>query len=84
MKVTDVRIRKVAEQKRLRGVASVTFDDCFVVHEIKIIEGDNGLFIAMPSRKNTQGVFKDLAHPILTETRDEIEKAVLDAFNAAE
>lgn len=83
MKITDVRIRKIEGRERLRGIASITLDDCFVVHEIKIIDGDNGLFIAMPSRKNSAGEFKDLAHPILAETRKEIEDAVLKAFNEA-
>jgi|SRR5690554_569250 len=81
MKFTDVRIRKIENQNRLRAVASVTIDDAFVIHEIRIIEGAKGIFVAMPSRKNKFGVFKDVAHPINTETRNEIERVVLDEYN---
>lgn len=81
MKFTDVRIRRIENQNRLRAVASVTIDDAFVIHEIRIIEGAKGIFVAMPSRKNKFGVFKDVAHPINTETRNEIEKVVLDEYN---
>lgn len=84
LRFTDIRIRKVENQNRLRAVASVTIDDAFVVHEIRIIEGENGVFIAMPSRKNKFGVFKDIAHPINTEARSEMEKAVLDEYNNLE
>jgi len=81
MKFTDVRIRKIENQNRLRAVASVTIDDAFVIHEIRIIEGAKDIFVAMPSRKNKFGVFKDVAHPINTETRNEIERVVLDEYN---
>lgn len=81
MKVTDVRIKKVEGHNRLKAVASLIIDDCFVVHEIRVIDGDNGLFIAMPSRKISDGEFKDIAHPIKTETREELEKAVIEAYN---
>lgn len=81
MKVTDVRIKKVDGHNRLKAVASIIIDDCFVVHEIRVIDGDNGLFIAMPSRKISDGEFKDIAHPIKTEAREELEKAVIDAYN---
>lgn len=81
MKITDVRVRKIENQNRLRAVASITIDDAFVIHEIRVIEGAKGIFVAMPSRKNKFGVFKDVAHPINTETRAEVEKAVLDEFN---
>jgi len=84
MKFTDVRVRKIENQNRLRAVASVTIDDCFVIHEIRVIEGAKGIFVAMPSRKNKYGVFKDVAHPINTETRAEIEKVVLAEFNKEE
>lgn len=84
MKITDVRVRKIENQNRLRAVASITLDDAFVIHEIRVIEGAKGVFIAMPSRKNKFGVFKDVAHPINTETRSLIEKAVLDEFNKPE
>lgn len=81
MRITDVRVRMVKkEDSKLKAVASVTFDDCFVVHDIKVIEGNEGCFIAMPSRKTADGEYKDVAHPIKTETREEIIKAVLSAF----
>ena len=82
MKITDVRVRLVKkEDSKLKAVASVTFDECFVVHDIKIVEGNEGFFIAMPSRKTADGEYKDIAHPINTETRDEIIKVVLNAFD---
>lgn len=84
MNITDVRVRKIENQNRLRAVASITLDDAFVIHEIRVIEGAKGIFIAMPSRKNKFGVFKDVAHPINTETRSQIEKAVLDEYNKPE
>lgn len=84
MKFTDVRIRRIQNQNRLRAVASVTIDDSFVIHEIRVIEGAKGFFIAMPSRKNKHGVFKDVAHPINSETRAEIEKIVLEEFKRQE
>ncbi len=81
MKITDVRVRLVKkEDSKLKGVASVTFDECFVVHDIKIIEGNEGYFIAMPSRKTGEGEFKDVAHPIKSETREELIKAIFAAF----
>lgn len=82
MKITEVRAKRVNGDNRLVGIAAITIDECFVVHELRIIEGKNGLFVAMPSRKMPNGEFKDVAHPINTETRSEIEKAVLDAFAA--
>lgn len=82
MKITEVRAKRVNGDNRLVGIAAITIDECFVVHELRIIEGKNGLFVAMPSRKMPNGEFKDVAHPINTETRSEIEKAVLDAFGA--
>ena len=81
MKITDVRVRIVKkDDSKLKGVASVTFDDCFVVHDIKVIEGTEGYFIAMPSRKTNDGEYKDIAHPINTETREELIKIILNAF----
>ncbi len=81
MRITDVRVRIVKkDDSKLKAVASVTFDDCFVVHDIKIIEGTEGYFIAMPSRKTNDGEYKDIAHPIKTETREELIKVILDAF----
>ena len=81
MNISDVRVRIVKkDDSKLKAVASVTFDDCFVVHDIKVIEGNEGYFIAMPSRKTADGEYKDIAHPIKTETREEIIKAILSAF----
>ena len=81
MQVTDVRVRKVTSQNRMKAIASITIDDVFVIHDIKVIESDKGLFIAMPSRKTPNGEFKDIAHPINTETRNMIQKLVLDKYN---
>ena len=81
MNITDVRVRLIKkDDSKLKAVASVTFDDCFVVHDIKVIEGNEGYFIAMPSRKTGEGEYKDVAHPIKTETREEIIKVILNAF----
>ena len=81
MKISDVRVRIVKkDDSKLKAVASVTFDDCFVVHDIKVIEGNEGYFIAMPSRKTNDGEYKDIAHPIKTETREELIKVILAAF----
>ena len=84
MKITDVRLRKVNSENRMKAVASVTFDDEFVVHDIKVIESQNGLFIAMPLRKTPNGEFKDIAHPINAETREKIQTAILEAYDKAE
>ena len=81
MQITDVRVRKISSQNRMKAIASVTFDDVFVVHDIKVIESDKGLFIAMPSRKIPNGEFKDIAPPINTETRDEIQAAIIAKYN---
>ena len=81
MQITDVRVRKISSQNRMKAIASVTFDDVFVVHDIKVIESDKGLFIAMPSRKIPNGEFKDIAHPINTETREEIQNAIIAKYN---
>ena len=80
MNITDVRVRKVTEEGKMKAIVSVTFDDCFVVHDIKIIEGQEGLFIAMPSRKMPDGEFKDIAHPINSETRNLVAEAVFKAY----
>jgi stage V sporulation protein G len=80
MRITEVRAKRVNGENRLVGIAAITIDECFVVHELRIIEGKDGLFVAMPSRKMPNGEFKDVAHPINTETRSQIEAAVLDAF----
>ena len=84
MQITDVRLRKVNSENRMKAVASVTFDNEFVVHDIKVIESQDGLFIAMPSRKTPNGEFKDIAHPINPETREKIQKAILEAYDAPE
>lgn len=84
MVITDVRIRRVDGQNRLKAVASITIDGVFAVHELRIIEGKNGLFVAMPSRQATDGTFRDIAHPINAETRKEIEDAVIAKFNEEE
>lgn len=80
MEITDVRIRKVAEEGKMKAIVSITFDEEFVVHDIKIIEGQNGLFIAMPSRKMSEGDFRDIAHPILSETRNKIKDAIFAEY----
>ena len=80
MEITDVRIRKIAAEGKMKAIVSVTFDNEFVVHDIKVIEGQNGLFIAMPSRKTPDGEFKDIAHPINTLTREKIQKSILDEY----
>ena len=81
MKISDVRIRLVnKEDNKLKAVASMTIDDCFVIHDIKIIDAAEGAFIAMPSRKTNDGDYKDIAHPLNTETRELIKKAILTAY----
>lgn len=80
MEITDVRVRKIANKGKMKAVVSVTLDNQFVVHDIKVIQGDNGLFIAMPSRKAPDGTFKDIAHPINSETRDMLQKSILSAY----
>lgn len=80
MQITDVRIRKISTEGKMKAIVSVTFDNEFVVHDIKVIEGQNGLFIAMPSRKTPDGEFKDIAHPINTSTREKIQVAILDEY----
>jgi len=81
MVATDVRIRKISGEGKLRAVVSVTFDSEFVVHDIKIIEGLTGLFIAMPSRKTPRGEYKDIAHPISSDMRGRLQTLVLDEYN---
>ena len=83
MKITDVRVRKMTDGGKLKGVASITFDDEFVVHDIKIIEGEKGLFAAMPSRKAGDEGYRDIAHPINSATRDSIQKIILEAYEKA-
>ncbi len=83
MNVTDVRIRKINEEGKMKAVVSVTFDDEFVVHDIKIIEGQNGLFIAMPSRKIAEGDYRDIAHPINSETRNKLQDTIFVEYEKA-
>ena len=84
MQITDVRLRKVSSENRMKAVASVTFDGEFVIHDIKVIESQNGLFIAMPSKKTPNGEYKDIAHPINTETRGMIQDLIIAKYNEAE
>lgn len=85
MKITSVNVRKIEKEgSRMKGIASVLLDDSFAVHDIRVIEGDNGLFIAMPSRKTTTGGYRDIAHPINPEVRAMFEEAIIDAYNKAE
>lgn len=84
MKISDVRVRIVKnETSKIKASASITIDECFVVHDIKVIEGNEGYFIAMPSRKTPDGEFKDIVHPLNTETREQIRDIVLKAFEEA-
>ena len=80
MQVTDVRVRKLTKEGKMRAIVSVTFDIEFVVHDIKIIEGEKGLFIAMPSKKSTDGEYRDIAHPINSETRDKLQQTILEKY----
>ena len=80
MQITDVRIRKVTKEGKMKAVVSITLDDEFVVHDIKVIEGEKGLFIAMPSRKSSDGEYRDIAHPINSTTRDIIQKLILSKY----
>lgn len=84
MNITDVRVRKISKEGKMKAVVSVTIDDEFVVHDIKVIEGEKGLFIAMPSRKSSDGEYRDIAHPINTATRDNLQAIVLEAYEKAE
>ena len=85
MKITSVNVRKIEKEgSRMKGIASILIDDSFAVHDIRIIEGDNGLFIAMPSRKTAAGTYRDIAHPINPEVRAMFEDAILEAYDKAE
>ncbi len=83
MTITDVRVRKIAKEGKMKAVVSITLDDEFVVHDIKVIEGEKGLFIAMPSRKAADGEYRDIAHPINSETRERIQQIILDEYEKA-
>jgi len=81
MEITDVRVRKVAKEGKMKAVVSITIDDEFVVHDIKVIEGEKGLFIAMPSRRAGDGEYRDIAHPINSEIRNKIQSMVLERYD---
>ena len=80
MQITDTRIRMINKESKMRAVVSVTFDDCFVVHDIKVIEGEKGLFIAMPSKKTPDGEYRDIAHPINSDMRNRLESTILAVY----
>ncbi|MCX7571977.1 septation regulator SpoVG [Tumebacillus sp. DT12] len=84
MQITDVRLRKMNTEGRMKAIASITIDHEFVVHDIRVIDGNNGMFVAMPSKRTPDGEFRDIAHPISSETRKKIQDAVLDAYYQAD
>lgn len=84
MNITDIRVRRIDKEGKMRAIVSITIDDEFVVHDIKVIEGDKGLFIAMPSRMATDGEYRDIAHPINSTTREKIQSLILDAYAKSE
>ena len=83
MEVTDVRVRKFSKEGKMKAVVSITLDEEFVIHDIKVIEGEKGLFIAMPSKKGLDGEFRDVAHPINTQIRERIQSAIMEGYNRA-
>lgn len=83
MQITDVRVRKITKEGKMKAIVSITIDEVFVVHDIKVIEGEKGLFIAMPSKKATDGEYRDIAHPINSETRDMIQRLILERYEQA-
>ena len=83
MQITDIRVRRIVKEGKMKAVVSVTLDDEFVVHDIRVIEGENGLFIAMPSKKASDGEYRDIAHPINSATRDAMQKQILEAYENA-
>ncbi|MZQ74975.1 MAG: septation regulator SpoVG [Peptoclostridium sp.] len=83
MQITDIRVRKVLDDGKMKGVVSVTFDNEFVIHDIKVIEGKNGYFVAMPSKRLSEGGFKDIAHPINMQSRERLQDAILRAYDEA-
>ena len=82
MTITDVRVRKIAKEGKMKAIVSITVDDEFVVHDIKVIEGDKGLFIAMPSKRSADGEYRDIAHPINSGTREMIQSIILDKYES--
>ena len=83
MQITDIRVRKISKEGKMKAVVSITIDEEFVVHDIKVIDGEKGLFIAMPSRKTADGEYRDIAHPINSETRDRIQREILAKYEEA-
>lgn len=83
MQITDVRVRKITKEGKMRAIVSITIDEEFVIHDINVIEGDKGLFIAMPSKKATDGEYRDIAHPINSSTREKIQTIILDRYQKA-
>ena len=83
MQITDVRVRKIKKEGKMRAIVSITLDDEFVIHDIKVIEGDKGLFIAMPSKKATDGEYRDIAHPINSSARERIQDTILNSYRKA-
>lgn len=83
MQITDVRVRKITKEGKMRAIVSITIDDEFVIHDIKVIEGEKGLFIAMPSKKATDGEYRDIAHPINSSTRESIQNIILEKYEQA-
>lgn len=83
MLITDVRVRKITKEGKMKAVVSITLDEEFVVHDIKVIEGEKGMFIAMPSKKSSDGEYRDIAHPINSGTREQIQQTILDAYEKA-
>ena len=82
MRITELRIHKVENDEKLRAYVTVTLDECLVIHGVKIIEGQNGLFIAMPSKKSSNGALRDIVHPITTDFRNELQKKIIEEYNA--
>lgn len=83
MQITDVRVRKITKEGKMKAIVSITLEDEFVVHDIKVIEGEKGLFIAMPSKKAADGEYRDIAHPINSTTRENIQRVILEAYEKA-
>ena len=83
MQITDVRVRKITKEGKMKAIVSITLDDEFVVHDIKVIEGEKGLFIAMPSKKATDGEYRDIAHPINSFTRENLQRVILESYEKA-
>lgn len=83
MQITDIRVRKIESSSKMKAIVSITIDDAFVIHDIKVIESPTRLFIAMPSRQNREGEYKDIAHPINSETRELLQNAILEAYEKA-